>query len=222
MSSSLDPARRTRLATLLALWMSLTVGVSAASAQKVGPDLWSIQLSGGMFAPIEALSASPSAGMRYGKHYGTHMQAGLLTGWTLKRSKVEAPSGSPESLEATVTLSQVDANLVPLMGFIQVDLTDRIFVVPFLGFAAGYEWLMLVSKDHQTGLETKANYGNIAWETYAGVGLRLASRVRLNGELFYNGGALQRSMLDENGRSWLEAVHVNGVGMRVGLDMIFD
>jgi hypothetical protein len=66
-----------------------------------------------------------------------------------------------------------------------------------------------------------ATYGNIAWEGYAGMGLRLTSEVRLNGELFYNGGSLERGVVDASGRSWREAVGVNGVGLRVGVDSNF-
>ena len=67
----------------------------------------------------------------------------------------------------------------------------------------------------------EATYGNIAWETYAGIGLRLTSEVRLNGELFYNGGSLERGVVDSSGRAWREAVDVNGVGLRVGVDSKF-
>jgi hypothetical protein len=62
----------------------------------------------------------------------------------------------------------------------------------------------------------------MAWETYTGIGLRLTSRVRLNSELFYTGGSLQRKVPDSSGRIWREAIDVNGVGLRVGLDSIFE
>jgi len=214
-------AQRIRLAPLLALWLALGAGVPAARAQ-LGPDVWSMQLDGGMFAPIEASGASPTAGMRYCKHYSPHLQGGLLTGWTFKRAKLEAPAGSVPGPEPHDELARTDANLVPLMGFIQVNLTDRRRLVPFAGFAAGYEWLVLHAVDHQTGQQTKVTYANLAWETFAGVGLRFASIWRLNSELYYNGGSLERKVPDASGIVRLEAVHVNGVGVRVGFDMEFD
>ena len=61
--------------------------------------------------------------------------------------------------------------------------------MPFVGFGAGYEWLTLDVQDFRTGLNSNATYGNVAWETFGGVGLRLTRVVRVNGELFYNGGA---------------------------------
>ena len=75
---------------------------------------------------------------------------------------------------------------------------------------------------HAIGHHVRTVFRNWAWEAYGGVALRVSRGVRLNGELFYNGGALQRNAPDENGRVWLEAVHVNGVGARVCLDMDFE
>ena len=213
------PAQRNRLVPLLALWLSLGARVPAACAQA---EIWSIQLDGGLFAPIEASGASPTAGMRYCKHVGSHLQFGLLTAWTLKRAKLEASAGGQQGPESRVELVRADANLVPVMAFMQVDLTDKSWLVPFVGFGAGYEWLILRSKDLRTGRQSKLTYDNVAWETYAGVGLRLTTKVRLNSELYYNGGSLERNPTDPNGRVRHEVVHVNGVGARMGLDMEFE
>ena len=184
-----------RLVPLLALWMSLVVDISAASAQ-TGPNFWSIQLDGGLFAPSEATGKSPSFGMRYCKHYSPHSQGGLRTGFTLKSTSVMAPATGLQSGEAQVELARVDARLVPLMGFIQINLTEKFWLVPLVGIGAGYEWLSLDSQDHRTGLESTATFGNVAWETYGGVALRVAPMVRLNGEVFYNGGSLERRVTD--------------------------
>ena len=214
-------ARGARFAPLLALGLLLG-GQALAAPAPLGPQVWSMQLDGGVFVPLEAASSSPTAGMRYGKHFGTHLQGGLRTGWSFKRSTLDAPAGDVPGGEAQVELARTDANLVPLMGFIQVDFTDKIRLVPFAGFGAGYEWLILHAVDHQTGAQSKVTYGNLAWEAYAGVGLRFATLWRLNTELYYNGGSLERKVPDENGVLQREAVHVNGVGLRVGLDMLFD
>lgn len=211
-------ARCSRIAALLALCLSLG-GRAFAARAPLGPNVWSMQLDGGVYAPLEASGANPTAGMRYGKHFGTHLQGGMLTGWSFKRAKLEGAQQDPES---QVELARVDANLVPLMGYMQVDLADRSWLVPFFGFGVGWEWLMLHSFDHQTGAQAKARYANIAWETYAGVGLQLNTIWRLNSELYYNGGSLERKFPDSSGADRREAVHVNGVGLRVGLDMKFD
>jgi hypothetical protein len=201
--------------------MSLAVGVPAAIAQSA-PNIWSIQLHGGLFAPIEASGMSPTAGMRYSKHYTSHVQGGLLTGWTVKSKRLVEPADGLQGSESDVELARFDAHLVPLMGFMQVDLTERFWLVPFAGIGAGYEWLTLRARDHRTGLDSRATYGNVAWESYAGIGLRLTTKVRVNGELFYNGGSLERRVPDPGQGAWREVVHVNGVGARVGLDMVFE
>jgi hypothetical protein len=160
--------------------------------------------------------------MRYCKHYSSHLQGGLLTGWTFKRATLEAPAGSVPGPESRAELSRTDANLVPLMGFLQVNLTDRRLLAPYVGIGAGYEWLTLHEFDHQTGGQSKVTYGNWAWETFAGIGVRFSSIWRLNSELYYNGGSLEAKVPDANGIVQLQSVHVNGVGLRVGLDMAFD
>jgi hypothetical protein len=160
-------------------------------------------------------------GMRYGKHYSPHLYAGLLTGVaSVSRSREQTVQPIP-NVGTSVEIERANASLVPIMGYLQVNLTDRFPLVPLVGFGAGYEWLSLNVKD-VAGNETRTAFRNWAWEAYGGVALRVSRRVRLNGELFYNGGALQRHAPDENGRVWLEAVHVNGVGARMGLDMDFE
>jgi hypothetical protein len=212
---------RVRLSLLLALSMALAFRVPAALAQ-TGPELWSIQLDGGLFVLNDASGPTPRAGIRYGKHFTSHVSGGLLTGFAYKVSSLEAPAAGPQGSDSHVELARADARMVPLMAFMQVDLTDRFFLVPFVGIGAGYEWLRLQGTDHQTAQESKVTYGNLAWEGYAGAGVRLTRKVRVNGELYYNGGSLERRVVAADGSTWLEAVHVNGVGARVGLDLVFE
>jgi len=213
-------AYRACLVLLLAWSMSLALRVPAAVAQTT-PNLWSIQLDGGLLVLDEARGPSPRMGMRYSKHYTPYVQGGLLTGFVYKGTRLEATAASTPNGDSHVELGRTDARLVPVMWFTQVDLTEKSFFVPFLGIAAGYEWLAIRTTDHQTGRDSTATYGNMAWESYAGLGFRFARNWRLNGELFYNGGSLERHVLDPDGSEWREAVHVNGVGARVGLDMVF-
>jgi hypothetical protein len=228
MNSLHAAARPARLALVLAVSMSLVFRVPEAIPQTApttqtaqGPNIWSIQLDGGLLKLHEASGTASIAGMRYSKHYTSHIQGGLLAGFAYKGTKVEAPAAGTESGES-IELARTDAGMIPLMGFMQVDMTERFFLVPFVGIAAGYEWLSLHTVDHRTGQDSTLTYGNIAWQGYGGLGVRLTSRVRVNTELFYNGGSLERSVLDPNGDEWREAVHVNGVGARVGLDMVFE
>ena len=215
------PVPCVRLALGFALCMSLSVGVPAANAQGAR-NLWSIQLHGGSFAPLEANGMSPMLGMRYCKHYSPYLQAGLLTGWTFNTRRLMAPAAGPEGSGSDVELARVDARLVPVMAFLQINFTEKLFLVPLAGIGAGYEWLLVDSQDHRTGQESSTYYGSPAWEAYGGVAVPVSRGVRLNGELFYNGGSLERTVPGPSGGTWREAVHVNGVGLRLGLDMVFE
>ena len=217
--ASRSPFRSSRIVGLLALWMTLAWHVPASSAD--GPNIWSIQLHGGTLAPLEAQGMSPMVGMRYCKHYTPHLYGGLLTGLaSVSRSREQPAQGLP-NVGTSLEVSHANASLVPVMGFLQVNLTDKFFLVPLVGFGAGYEWLSLSAKDG-AGVESRTLFRNFAWEAYGGVALRVTRAVRVNGEVFYNGGSLERRVPDENQQLWLEAVHVNAVGARIGLDMDFE
>jgi hypothetical protein len=159
--------------------------------------------------------------MRWSKHYSPRVQGGLLTGYAYKGWRLEAPTADTPNGQSHVALARTDARLIPLMGYAQIDLTETFFLAPFVGIGVGYEWLTLHKSDYVTGQESTAPYGNFAWEGYIGLGVRLKPKVRLNTELFYNGGSLERRVFDPDGSMWREAVHVNGVGARVGLDMVY-
>src|SRR5215831_3666349 len=202
-----SPLHRVSLAVSLALCLCLAVCVPAAKAQDDAlRRVWSMQVHGGVFAPIEAKGTSPMVGARYCKHYSPHFYGGMLAGWTRKSTSLEQPAVGPDP-GPRVELARATAQLVPLMAFVQVNLTEKSRLVPLLGVGAGYEWLTLDLRDHRTGVESHLKYGNMAWETYGGVALRLNSIWRLSGEVFYNGGSLQRHVRDASGHTWIEAVH---------------
>jgi len=181
-----------------------------------------IHLHGGVFAPITANATSPTIGARIGLDLGSHVQLGIMGDWTYKSKNLLEPvdNGLP-GFEPQIVLAKVDAHLVPAMVFLQVKLTDKFPLVPYGGVGAGYEWLILKATDYRTGQEAVATYANPAWQTYAGMGLRLSKGVRLDGELFYNGAMLGRDVSDQNGKLWRETVDVNGVGLRVGLNVVY-
>jgi hypothetical protein len=218
---SAHPTPRIRFVPALVVWMSVAACVPAALAQ-IRPEIWSAQVHAGLFTPIEGGGVAPMVGLRYGKHMGSHVQGGLLTGWTMKSKQVQAPVEGAPTIDPRAQLAHLNAHLVPLMGFMQVNFTEKAWLVPFAGIGGGYEWLVLDAKDYQTGEKSAAKYGNLAWEAWAGVGVRMTSKVRMNGELFYNGGSLERGERDANGVEYREGVHMNGVGLRAGLDMVFE
>jgi len=221
MSRIRSSAHRITIAGLIALAMSLAWRVPVAVSQdNTAPKIWSMQVHGGMFALLDGNGASPMMGVRYCKHYTPQLYGGLLTGYTYKSTSLEQPQ-DPANPGPRIQLAQVSAQLVPVMAFVQVRLADKPRLVPVFGVGVGYEWLAFNVKDLRTGAESRPTYANYAWEAYGGLALRLNSIWRLNGEVFYNGGALERHVVDANGQTWIEDVHVNGVGIRIGPDMDF-
>jgi len=203
--------------------MSLACLVSTASAQMQAPNIWSIQLDGGVFVLNETGGISPGVGMRYCKHYNPHLYGGLLTGFTYNEAGLQESVGDTPSGASHIEIARTEARMIPVMGFMQVNITSKFFLVPYVGIGAGYEWLSLRSVDRRSGQDSTLTYGNIAWQGYGGIGIRIAKGVRLNGEVFYNGGSLERSALAPDGTtSYREAVHVNGVGARFGIDTNFE
>ena len=192
-------------------------------------DVWSprsrtgtIHLHGGVFAPVNANATGTDLGLRLGINMGTHLQIGALTDWSFEsRSLREATTSDLPGLQPKLVLARVDAHLVPAMAFLQLKLFDKFPIVPYGGVAAGYEWLILDANDYRNGTSENLTYGNVAWQAWAGAGLRLSPDLRLDGELYYNGGALQRDVVDQNGVTWHEQVDVNGIGARVGLDIAY-
>jgi len=224
-----------RHVSLLAIVASLILCGHAASAAAQSADsvyyadVWtpakervSLHLHGGVFSPIEGNTPSPTVGLRLSKLVGSHLQAGLLTGWTFERKDLTQPqsSGVPGA-EPRLLLARADAHLVPLMGFLRVNLTEKHWLVPYLGVGTGIEWLSIDASDYRTDQKIRTTYVNWAWEGWAGMGIRLGQQLRLNTEAFYNGGSLERDVIDTSGRTWTEVVNVNGVGARLGLDIIF-
>lgn len=208
--SATTPVTPTRAAT--------TPATSTPATPK--PKANTFHLHGGLFAPIDVNAPSPTLGLRLGRRFG-HLQAGLLGGWTFERKNLEQPVNNLPGLQPQLILARVDGHLLPAMAFIQVNLTETRSLVPYAGIAAGYEWFILSANDYRTGETASARFANWAWESWGGIGIRLDLNMRVDAELFYNGGSLEREVTDSSGQSWSEAVHVNGVGARVGLDILF-
>jgi hypothetical protein len=191
----------------------------ATSALAAKPKANSMHLYGGLFAPIETNAPSPTVGIRFGRRIGAHLQGGLLVDWTFERRNVEQPINSLPGLQPQLILARADGHLVPAMVFLEVSLTEKRFLVPYGGFAAGYEWLSLKAENFVTGQSATASYANFAWQGWGGMGIRLDQGLRFDFELSYNGGSLERDA--PNGNGLKEAVRVNGVGARVGLDIFY-
>jgi hypothetical protein len=196
-----------------------TTPTSTRATPKV--KAYRVHLHGGLFAPVDVNATSPTIGLRLGRRLVSHVQGGFLLGWTFERKNLEEPVNSLPGLQPQRILARVDGQLVPAMAYIQVDLNETRFLMPYAGIAAGYEWLSLKAHDYRTDETASTTFKNFAWESWGGVGLRLGPDMTFDSEIFYNGGSLERDATDSSGQSWREAVHINGVGGRVGVNFMF-
>jgi len=130
------------------------------------PPAYRLHLHGGLFEPPEVNATSPTLGMRFGRRLGAHLQGGLLVGWTFERKNLEQPVNGLPGLQPHLILARADGHLLPAMMFLQVNFTEKRFLVPYAGIAAGYEWFILRVTDYRTGEIASAKYGNWAWENW--------------------------------------------------------
>src|SRR5262249_4733356 len=112
------------------------------------------------------------------------------------------------------------ANLIPAMAFLQVTLTQKLPLVPYLGIAAGYEWLYLRVKDYRAGADSSLTYSNPARGGDAGGGLKLSPAGGFDGEVYYNDASPGRDVIVNN-RSLRETVDMDGAGARIGLNIVY-
>ena len=194
---------------------------AARTAAALKANNYRLHLHGGLFAPIDVNAPAPTLGLRLGRRVTSHLQAGLLLGWTFERKNLEQPINALPSLQPHLILARVDGHLLPAMLFLNVDLNETRWLVPYGGIAAGYEWFVYRASDFRTGETASATYANLAWETWGGMGMRLGTDLRVDFEVFYNGGSLERAVTDSTGRSQREAINANGAGARVGLNILF-
>lgn len=234
-SGSIARAVSRRTLAILSLAQLAAVGTAQAQTPPANDpnilegEMWTprtqtgtLHLHGGVFVPVSSTATSATFGARLGINLTRHALLGLMGEWAFKSKSLLQPvdSGLP-GFEPQIVLANVNAHLVPAMLFLQVKLTDKFPIVPYAGAAAGYEWLILQADDYRTDTSAQSVYSNWAWQGYGGVGLKLSDRTRLDGELFYNGGSLKREVTDQAGFIWTEAVDVEGIGARVGLDIVY-
>jgi hypothetical protein len=192
-------------------------------------DIWTprtktgtIHFHGGLFAPFHGNATSATFGGRLGINLGSHMILGAMGDWAFVSKSLTQPVASDlPGIKPKVILATVDAQLIPAMAYLQLKLTDKFPLVPYAGICGGYEWLILRANDHRTGASENSTYDNWAWQSYAGMGLRLSKGLRFDTELFYNGALLTRDARDGSGNALTEGVDLNGVGARLGIDVVY-
>jgi len=180
------------------------------------------QLHGGYF-DASANNTNPFiVGLRAGPMVDKRLQIGLALDWvhqTKNLANVLSTAQGPGSI--TISTKQDTArallNLVPIMAFVQASGWGLLGITPYIGASGGYEVLVLSADNFISGQSFEANFGGWGYQVWAGAGIPLGSRTKLNGELFVNEAELGKTVTDANGASAKQTVDMNGIGFRLGL-----
>jgi hypothetical protein len=180
------------------------------------------QLHGGYF-DASANNTNPFiVGLRAGAMVDKRLQVGIALDWvhqTKNLANVLSTAQGPGSI--TISTKQDTAralvNLVPIMAFVQASGWGLLGITPYIGASGGYEVLVLSADNFISGQSFEANFGGWGYQVWAGAGIPLGSRTKLNGELFVNEAELGKTVTDANGVSAKQTVDMNGIGFRLGL-----
>lgn len=181
------------------------------------------QIHLGIFDPSGDAKSQFLVGIRGGPMLDQHLQLGVGVDWAHKTeniSSVQRSTIGPNGVPITVkqTLARASSNFFPLMAFVQYGADENAQVIPYFGAAGGYQIMNLTADDYQTNASFDATYGGWGWQLWAGAGVPLSGRARLNGEVYYNGGEMGRDVTDDStGQTYRETVSADGAGLRVGL-----
>ncbi|MGD1047421.1 MAG: hypothetical protein ABR899_01560 [Candidatus Krumholzibacteriaceae bacterium] len=189
----------------------------------------SAQIHVGFFDPIDNFSTGFDGGFRVGPQVSPNIQLGLAMDWwhrsdnkVLNLGTVEVPVGTASE---QLILSESTANLIPILVFVQVSGDENMSVIPYGGVGIGYEWLFLTANDYVTRESFDETFGGFGWQIWVGAGLPLESRMRVNGELFFNdcevGTDVDVNIPNYGPATVRDVVKMNGIGLRLGVSWMF-
>ena len=201
-----------------------------APAQHSGGSVMPVttQLHAGFFDPADDFSSGFVGGFRMGPQVDPHVQIGLAMDWWHKSESttMRLGGGGTEKL----VLSTVDADLLPVLAFVQVRGDENLPIIPYGGFGVGYEWLFLSRYDYSAYDYMYGGYfdqtlGGFGWQVWGGFGVPLNGRTRVVGEVFYDGSEVSSDVevfSPEVGYAVVRhEISMNGVGMRFGISWGF-
>jgi hypothetical protein len=180
------------------------------------------QLHGGYF-DASANNTNPFiVGLRLGPMVDKRLQVGLLLDWvhqTKNLASVLSTTQGPGSIsiETKQDTARALLNLVPIMAFAQVSGFGLLYIVPYVGAAGGYEALVLSADNFINGNSFESNFGGWGYQRWAGAGLPLGGRTRLNGEVFVNEAELGKTITLADGTTAKQTIDLNGIGFRLGI-----
>lgn len=184
------------------------------------------QIHAGFFDPTGDLTTGLDVGFRGGPNIDPHIQVGLAVDWWHKSEDNTISLGSEERngvpVGREVVLSSAQANLFPILAYLQVSGDQSMQIIPYVGAGVGYEALFLSGTD-TTGASFDQTFGGFGWQGWAGLGVPLSGSSRLNAEVFGNWSQVGRDIDDPLSPTGTarEIIKMDGVGARFGLSWGF-
>jgi hypothetical protein len=162
-------------------------------------------------------------GIRLGPMLGRHAQLGVLFDWThatsqesTNQGQVLGPGGIP--INGRYDLSRSSMDVFPLLAFCQLSGWGKLWLMPYVGAGGGYQWVNLYGEDYVNNRTYDATFGGWGWQAWGGVGMPIASNVKITGEVFVGGATVGRDVPDPyNVIIYHESVDLEGFGARFGL-----
>ncbi len=186
-------------------WLDVRGGVFDTDG--VSKNDWTVGVKG-----MGKVTPELSLGLSTDLHRRTHADRVITSEYT-------DPTGHVVTTSSTAI--DAESNLVPLMGVLELHV-PAVGVDPYVGAAAGWEFLNVHVRDFQTGFESDANYDGPGYQVFGGLGVPMGDRARFVAEAYWNGSTVKRDVVDpQTGYLVQERVDVNGVGARAGLGFAF-
>jgi hypothetical protein len=129
------------------------------------------------------------------------------------------PAGN--QVERVIQTSDITTNLVPLMGFVRVKFPVSPGVEPYVGAAAGWEWLSVDGVD-QDGFDFSDSYDGFGAQFFGGANFTIAPDAALYGEVLYNASTVSADFYDPAFNATVrDEINMNGAAAHAGLRFRF-
>ena len=131
----------------------------------------------------------------------------------------DLPDGTHVS--QVVSTQSIDTDLVPVMGSLRVRIPVSPGLQPYVGGAAGWEWLTVSGTDG-SGVDFSNDYDGFGAQLFGGVNLNVGRTTGLYGEAVWNASTPKAEFFDPTiGQVVREEVDMDGLALHGGLRFMF-
>ena len=120
-----------------------------------------------------------------------------------------------------VQTQSINTDLIPVMGTLRVRIPVTPQFQPYVGGAAGWEWLSVSGTD-TNGIDFQNDYDGFGAQVFGGVNLNVAPTTGLYGEAVWNASTPKAQFFDSTlGQNVREEVDFDGLAFHGGLRLMF-